>query len=63
LERGLGRNLFSKRLSPDYFFVSDLVFVCGCAEEGFLDFRIIAERGAHVREDDSFGFQEVPAFG
>jgi len=25
LERGLGRNLFSKRFSPDYFFESDLV--------------------------------------
>jgi len=25
LEKGLGRNLFSKRFSPDYFFESELV--------------------------------------
>jgi hypothetical protein len=64
LERGLGRNLFSKRFSPDYFFETGLVlgWLAGWAALGFLSHEpfggfLIIERNqvATVVDDEFFG--------
>jgi len=59
LERGLGRNLFSKRVSPDYFFDSELVsgsriaveFIIELLAEGWSEKQILKNYNGLTEED------------